>query len=179
MKELFLRIDGISSVTDARTWSINAALQHNRIYEDDENEQVRWEFRSEWGRLLEIEAEPYKNPPQPISDSQHCDAIQRIADALAARFSNILFENKVRFGTSQKAFNLYLKYLWAMNEIATPPHIPIDSWILRKAGLEGCWTKSDSREDYMGWINHIRNRLNLAEWENEAWLRRRLSEDGI
>jgi hypothetical protein len=26
----------------------------------------------------------------------------------------------------------------------------------------------------MGWINAIRKRLTLAEWENEAWLRWRI-----
>ena len=134
----------------------------------------------EWKRLLSEEGDAYRNPKPPISDELHCAAIARIADTLSSKFSEMLRDGRLRFGTSQKAFNLYLKYLWALGEIQTPPHCPIDSVVLERAGLDGSsWTKSDSCEVYMAWVQHIRKHLTLAEWENDVWLRWRLSNAGF
>ena len=80
----------------------------------------------------------------------------------------------MRFGTSQKAFNLYLKYLWRLGKIVEPPHCPIDEIILRAGGLCGSWTASTSRQEYMDWIRWLRmrakrQRLTLSGWEYDAW----------
>ena len=179
MNDLFLKVDGISNKDQAVTWSVNAALQRNRVYKNEENYSRREQFKVEWRNLLFEEAKAYKNPKEPISDEQHCAAITRIASTLTSKFSDILEGGHLRFGTSQKAFNLYLKYLWALGEIPMPPHCPIDSVVLERAGIGGCWTKSDSREEYMGWINQIRKRLTLAEWENDVWLRWKINESGL
>jgi hypothetical protein len=179
MNELFLKIDGVVKEPDALTWSINAALQRNKVYKNDEDYDGRERFRAEWANLLREESKPYRKPAQPISDEQHCAVIARIADALSSRFGESLVAGRLRFGTSQKAFNLYLKYLWSLGEAATPPHCPIDSVVLSRIGLDDCWTKSDSCEEYMGWVNRIREHLTLAEWENEVWLRWRLLKSGL
>jgi hypothetical protein len=179
MNNLFLKIDGVGDKDQALTWSVNAALQRNKVYKNDENYGQREQFRTEWGRLLSEEANAYKSLKSPVSDDQHCAAIARIADTLSNQFSQMLDGGRLRFGTSQKAFNLYLKYLWALGEARTPPHCPIDSVVLERAGIDGCWTKSDSCEEYMVWINQIRNRLTLAEWENDVWLRWKLNDSGF
>ncbi len=31
----------------------------------------------------------------------------------------------------------------------------------------------------MGWINQIRKRLTLAEWENDVWLRWKINDAGF
>jgi len=116
---------------------------------------------------------------QPISDVEHCAAIARIADGLSGEFGGILIGGRLRFGTSQKALNCHLKYLWAFGEIPTPPHCPIDSIVLSHLGISASWTRCDSCEEYMRWINQIRKHLNLAEWENDVWLRWRISNSGI
>jgi hypothetical protein len=174
MNELFLKIDDVENESDAMTKSISAALQRNKVYKNDEDQDGREKFRAEWARLIREESKPYRKPAQSISDEQHCAAISRISNALSGEFGESLIDGRLRFGTSQKAFNLYLKYLWAMGESAMPPHCPIDSVVLNKIGISAYWTKSDSPEEYMGWITKIREHLTLAEWENEVWLRWRL-----
>jgi hypothetical protein len=174
MKDLFLKVDGIATKEQALTWSMNAALQRNKVYKNDENYEARERFRKEWGRLLNQESEPYRESTRLVSDEQHCTTIARIAEELSSKFGQYLDGGRLRFGTSQKAFNLYLKYLWALGEVAMPPHCPIDSVVLNKVGIFDSWTKCDSREQYMGWVNAIRKQLSLTEWENEAWLRWRI-----
>jgi hypothetical protein len=66
-----------------------------------------------------------------------------------------------------------------MGVAAMPPHCPIDRVVLERLGIDACWTKSDSRDEYMEWINEIRKRVQVAEWENEVWLRWRLSNSGF
>ena len=179
MNDLFLKVDGVSNREQALTWSINAALQRNKVYKNDENYEQREQFKAEWARLLSDEANAYKGTEPPVSDERHCAAIARIADSLSNRFSELLDGSRLRFGTSQKAFNLYLKYLWALGEAQMPPHCPIDSVVLKSAGIDGYWTKSDSCEEYMGWIKQIRKRLTLAEWENDVWLRWKINDAGF
>jgi hypothetical protein len=98
---------------------------------------------------------------------------------LSSQFGAYLIGGRLRFGTSQKAFNLYLKYLWAMGEAEMPPHCPIDSVVLNRVGIDACWTKSDSCEEYMDWINEIRKHLTLAKWEDKVWLSWRLINSGF
>lgn len=121
MNDLFLKVDGISKKEDALTWSINDALQRNKVYKGDEDYERRGKFGARWAKLLSEEAQTYRNSENPVSDEHHCDAIARIADTLSSEFGEILAEGRLRFGTSQKAFNLYLKYLWALNEAQIHP----------------------------------------------------------
>jgi hypothetical protein len=160
-------------------WSINAALQRNKVYKSEEHYDQREELRKQWATLLSKEAQAYESPEQPISDEQHCSAIARIADTLSAQFGEILAGGRLRFGTSQKALNLFLKYLWALNAIQMPPHCPIDSVVLERAGIDGSWTRCDSAEEYMSWINEIRKRLTLTEWEIDVWLRWRIGSSSL
>jgi hypothetical protein len=46
MKDLFLKVDGISNKEDALRWSINAAVQRNKVYKSDENYEQREQFRA-------------------------------------------------------------------------------------------------------------------------------------
>ena len=131
-------------------------------------------FRAEWARLLREESRSYEQPNGSILDSQHCDAIRRIADALSQNCGSSLIDGRLRFGTSQKAFNLYLKYLWRMGRVATPPHCPVDRVVLHEVDIDGSWTKCDNENEYMGWIGVIKNKAGssgVAEWEHRIWLK--------
>jgi hypothetical protein len=139
MIDLFLKVDEISTEDQAVIWSINAALQRNKVYTSDEDYDRREKFRAEWASLLREESEAYRKPDQCISDEQHCAAIARISDKLSNAFGEYLTGGRLRFGTSQKAFNLYLKYLWALKEAPMPPHCPIDSIVLARANINGSW----------------------------------------
>jgi hypothetical protein len=45
-------------------------------------------------------------------------------------------------------------------------------------GIGASWQHCDSKGEYSDWANKIRERLTLAEWENEVWLRWRISNPG-
>lgn len=141
----FLVIDQIPNEEEAVRWSINAALQRNNVYRSESN---RDHFREEWQKELRTESQRYRHP-EAVSDSEHCEIINGIADWLSAKFAHLLNAGRLRFGTSQKAFNLYLKYLWHLGEIPAPPHCPFDSIVLEALGLYDSWTKSDDPTTYV------------------------------
>jgi hypothetical protein len=175
----FLKADGVKTEGDAVTMSFKGALQRNRTYREGVREGRRKEFRTEWAKLIREESNRYVQPAQPISDIQHCEAIRRIAESLSHRFEEILEDGRLRYGTSQKAFNLYLKYLWRLGKAATPPHCPLDSIVLAKGKVSGAWTKCDSQKQYMGWITALRTISAspcLAEWEYQVWLQGALNK---
>jgi hypothetical protein len=95
--------------------------------------------------------------------------------SLAEPMSGASLNNgRLRYGTSQKAFNLYLKYLWQLGEIAAPPHCPVDRIVLNALGIDEAWTKCDDQKQYMEWIGAIRRKagpLSVSQWENDVWLR--------
>jgi hypothetical protein len=179
MTDPFLEALDVKTEESAMSNAIQSALQHNKTYADGLGDPKRKQFRSEWANLIRYESTRYT---QPVSDVQHCDSITRISDKLSSKFGENLFNGRLRYGTSQKAFNLYLKFLWRMGKAATPPHCPIDGIILNKAGINDKWTKCDAKEEYMNWVTTLRVKANpnsLAEWEYDVWyqdwLRRRAS----
>jgi hypothetical protein len=125
--------------------------------------------------MMQDESKRYIQRVQPASDDEHCAAIRRISDSLSARFGEILKGGRFRYGTSQKGFNLYLKFLWRLGALGDghPPHCPVDGIVLNTAGLTGSWTWSDDEQEYRHWINEIRKKAaprTLADWEYETWL---------
>ena len=169
----FLIGDGVRNEPDAMRESLNAALQRNKTYQDDARNAERTALRTAWAELIRQESSRYADP-SPVSDDEHCKAIRRISDAVSQRFGVHLVGGRLRFGTSQKALNLYLKYMWRMGRSATPPHCPVDRIVLEAANVSGSWTKNDSEGEYMRWIDRLRllaKPLTLSEWEYEIWLR--------
>jgi hypothetical protein len=176
MIDRFLEATDVKTEQDAIKETLKAALaqRQNRVYARDEVANEREEFRTELRRLLRELSQRYSQPTQPISDTQHCEAIRLISDTLSLRFGEILKGGRLRYGTSQKAFNLYLKFLWRMGKAARPPHCPVDGTVLEAAGIIGSWTRSDSEKEYIGWMDGIKRRAGatpLAEWEYGIWLR--------
>jgi len=106
---------GIIPVTDERSAmkdSINSALRvrGERVYRVETHERDKGAFRTEWQSLIRRESERYVRAVQTISDDQHCSVIQKISESLSEKFGNILQDGTLRYGISQKALNLYLKY---------------------------------------------------------------------
>ena len=174
MNDPFLIANSVHTDDEAIRESRNSALQRNKVYRDRVSEGKRLAFRTEWAKLLRIESESYMASNLCASDVAHCEVINRIADNLSRTFGEILVEGKLRYGTSQKALNLYLKYLWRLGKVAAPPHCPVDSIVLGAASIEGSWTKCNSEQQYMQWINALRLKakpLSLSEWEYQIWQR--------
>jgi hypothetical protein len=172
MKDPFLEATGVKTEASATSNAISSALQRNKTYKDGFSDEGRERFRAELAKLIRSEAQRYMLL---VPDIQHCEAIRRISAALSQRFGASLVNGRLKYGTAQKAFNLYLKFLWRLGKAATPPHCPVDSIVLAEAGIDGAWTKCDSENQYLEWINKLKlraNPLGLAEWEYQVWLRR-------
>src|SRR5579862_4259162 len=110
----FLKRERITTEADAVIWSVNTAVQRNRVYRSRVGREA---FRTEWMRVMREESQRYRSGSQLITDAAHCETILRIAKHLSDAFARLLKDGKLRFGTSQKAFNLYLKYLWHLGEL--------------------------------------------------------------
>jgi hypothetical protein len=88
--------------------SISAAFQHAGVYLSGLSEahpikkRVRDVLKSEISRY----AKQYRTP---VTDSEHCSNIEKLAGAMSSEFGgkDVLRNNRFRIGISQKALNLY------------------------------------------------------------------------
>jgi hypothetical protein len=169
MRDRFLMNVAVYDEEDAIKNAIMAALQHNKTYKSNVSTVERKAFRKELVSIITKSAKTYKRP---VSDSFHCSEISRIAKTLSKGFGHILQGGEFRFGTCQKALNLYLKFLWLLGKIPQPPHCPIDRIVLQAARIEGNWTKCNSANEYKRWIKGIKivaGTLGLSKWEYSVW----------
>ena len=93
----------------------------------------------------------------------------------------LLRKERFRIGIALKALNLYLKNLWCLGQITTPPHCPLDRLIIDKLGLKWNersqydWTKLDDIEKYKELISRCdevarkEKYRNIAEWELKVY----------
>ena len=150
--------------------SLLSALGHNPTYRGEEVGNERAEFRAEWARLILEESKRYVDA---VDDDAHCQAILRISKALSHTFGGILLGGQLRYGTSQKAFNLYLKYVWQLEDrTVPPPHCPVDRVMLQLIRVDAAWTQCNRVTEYMSWIHRLRAKadpLPLAIWEDKVW----------
>lgn len=117
-----------------------------------------------------------------VNEREHINNIKKIYDnSSSGRFSHLLNNGKLNFGVSQKLLNLYLKYLWCIKKINTPPHFPVDRIIqvnlnkkAQKLGLKRrkvtAWTKIENENEYMEIIIHANNVLDKSKFKNLAEL---------
>jgi hypothetical protein len=171
MKDRFLELCNVWNEDSAMSNALQAALGRNRTYRDGSNDMARPHFRIDWARSIRDWAGRYNVP---VADAQHCEAIRTVSDQLSAKFGDLLCDGRLRYGTSQKAFNLYLKFLWRLGKAAMPPHCPVDSIVLAEGRIDAAWTRCDDEKQYMTWVSVLREiakPLSLAEWEYQVWLR--------
>jgi hypothetical protein len=96
--------------------------------------------------------------------------LKALSERLSQDHADALRAGRFRFGTAQKALNLYLKYLWCIGRVPTPPHCPFDYQVI--STLPG-WqaikrTALTSRAKYLHLVAAARKRADgvpLAEWE--------------
>ncbi len=173
MKQKFLQLTRVTSPREASNNAITAALQRNLTYRDHVADIDRAAFRTAFTECLNRYGQQYRNP---ISENQHLDIIEQISYELSTQFAHILVNGRLRIGTSQKALNLYLKFLWCLDATRpTPLHCPVDGIVLQAAGIWGSWTQLDSIKTYAEWITRIHATAhtsgfpNIAEWELAQW----------
>jgi hypothetical protein len=154
---------------DAQIFSMTlmATVQRNRhLYRktasDGEKQVFRVELRKELERIIE---QYVVNTPEP----QHFANIEGLANHISAISPSALDGERFKIGAAQKALNLYLKYMWCMGRIRTPPHCPFDAIVLSAIGWDGKgWTQEVDIEKYKSWVSLAKEKANgssLAEWE--------------
>lgn len=152
--------------------TIAGAFQHNKVYKDGVDEKGRLEFRKDIKFLFEKKEIEYKKP---VSEVNHLRNLDEIKIDIEKKNGDLLRGSIISFGTVQKLFNLYLKYLWSIGFISEPPHCPIDRIILNKIkDYKTNWTRMN-KADYCKAIEKIRDTkglLSIAEWELENFSRR-------
>jgi hypothetical protein len=170
MNSPFLEAMDVKSTERVMKESLSSALGRNPTYSGEEVGNERVQFRTEWAKLIREESERYT---ELVGDVAHCQAISRISKALSDKFCNILLGGQLRYGTSQKAFNLYLKYIWHLESRSVPPpHCPVDHVMLELVGVGAAWTRCNSVAEYMSWVQRLRAKahpLPLALWEDRVW----------
>lgn len=157
--------------------SIGAAFQHAGVYVQGlkDNDDQKDALREALAEKLRSLGTTYINA---VAEEVHCQNIVSLADSLTLQFYGILRNGRFRIGIAQKALNLYLKYLWCLGDIPTPPHCPIDRSIIDKLNLNWRergnfdWTKLDDIEKYKTLIQNCRDKAgsaSVAEWELKEW----------
>ena len=160
--------------------SIHAAFQRGNIYKASVNDSERAKLRDRLGELLSGFREEYK---EGVVAEDHIGNIAKISRALTHEFRPILCNDKFRVGTSQKALNLYLKYMWCLDKVTIPPHCPFDGIIIKMLDLLPeykaiQWTKMDSLDEYRALVAAAESRMRekshptLAEWELAVYERK-------
>lgn len=151
-----------------------ASVQHNKVYIESASQKERRDFRLSITGFIDGLVFPYYK--EEIDENLHIKNLVNIQNEANVNFSTILNDGVHRLGTIQKYFNLYLKYLWCLNKIYTPPHCPVDKIILMEAGNRStAWTKMETIDEYKTAIEEIKGKANgipLAEWELDVWQRR-------
>jgi len=124
-----------------------------------------------------------------VDKDTHISNIKSISGFTAeSEFSYLLNNGQLNFGISQKLLNLYLKYLWCMDKIETPPHFPVDRIIqenlnkeAKKYSIEAreitAWTQMETESEYMEVILYAINILERSDFKNLAELELELFEN--
>jgi hypothetical protein len=124
------------------------AFQRANIYKDNIPEIEKKHFRFKLKEfIINVLVNDYR---QDVNEETHIQNIARLSK-FSKNFDSILQGGQLNFGVSQKLLNLYLKYLWCMDMVATPPHFPVDSIIQKKLRVSNPvpWTKMTTSDDYL------------------------------
>ncbi len=150
----------------------SAAFQRGYVYSSNVSALDKSKFSKYFRSRLKSLESAYFNQPNEI---EHIEIIESFREDISKEYGHLLLDNKLRFGTAQKAVNLYVKFLWTLGYIEEqPPHCPIDGIVLKSVGLKDKWTELDCRQRYKQIIELVRQEasekeLTIAEWEIMLW----------
>ncbi|WP_010662689.1 hypothetical protein [Marinilabilia salmonicolor] len=152
-------------------------FSREKVYDTDNTSKLKYDLFD----LLSEYLEEIKT--KGINEEKHLQQIIKMSDRISELYQKFLFQNRFRIGISQKIINLFLKYMWAADEIPEPCHCPVDGIVKShiKNQLINCnlpdWSKLDDINDYKQYIDCIReiakrDNLSIAQWELFNWRRR-------
>ena len=158
-KEVFLnRYNPGRSKDLALTSGVNAAAKRNDLYSPNAN---RNDIRAFWKNELKKIGYKYREKQ---TEGAFIQDVMALKDTMNQRFSGSFnnrkkYDDEFRISHAQKSISVYLKHLWCMGEIATPPLCPIDRVVLSKI------TVSDPRWGYVNCIETYKTHIKLIkEW---------------
>ena len=162
--------------------SVAGAFQRANIYAPGITENSKKEFKNDLKNYLEqlVSDQYFKE----VEEDIHIKNIHALS-IYTTKFSSLLKNGKINFGVSQKILNLFLKYIWCLKLIPTPPHFPVDRIIQielnKKAAANGLpsrkiksWTQFKDDSDYLDIIKFVKTlqikdknyiNMSLAEME--------------
>ena len=167
------------TVDKAVSRAIAASVQHNSLYAPnitpEEKEAVRCAWRS---FLLDIIGK-YKK--QQTVDEYERD-ILKLQEKMNTQFRDAFYQTPhskyktdpgFRISHAQKSISVFLKHLWCMDEVDTPPQCPVDRVVLEMAGLKydkAKWGYVNSIEEHRRKIDQLisakdNEQQSLAVWE--------------
>jgi hypothetical protein len=147
--------------------TLAATVGRANVYTVGSSERERKVFQSALRSQLEQIAQGYESK---VSSETHIQNVLGLSKYLTEACEKTLRGGRFRIGTAQKALNLYLKYLWCIEKIPTPPHCPFDFQIIAKlpAYSGPSWTALDSEQEYRALVTVAEEKaqgLSLAVWE--------------
>ena len=137
--------------------SIAGAFQRAGIYRPEASEEAKNKFKRELKEDLEsFIAEQYFKP---CTEEQHLKNIEKLSEH-TKDYADILKGGQLNIGVSQKVLNLFLKYVWCLKLIPTPPHFPVErsnqivlNEKAKSLGLSTTpllpWTQIESIQEYL------------------------------
>ena len=158
MKELFINKEIFLLTT-------SASFQRANVYKKIRDEkEVKYFKNMLQGYLQNLVENDYQKQ---VSENIHLENIKQLS-VYSENFSKILNNGKLNFGVSQKLLNLYLKYMWCLGKISTPPHFPVDRIIQVKLNIPEiyAWTKMEDEQDYLEVINYAKDVLKELKYKN-------------
>lgn len=163
---------------DEEVWvlTFGGAFQRAGVYRNDVEDNEKKAFRL--AIKAYIRSLTYEQYVSGVSSDTHIENMQNFAE-WTTRYADILQGGKITLGVSQKLLNLYLKYLWCLNQIAEPPHCPFDRIIISKLDIKNApnWTSLNNTNEYKKLVQHaemkaMQNKMSIAEWELDVFQRR-------
>jgi hypothetical protein len=152
--------------------TVRGAFQRAHVYKAGAEENGKENFRRALRSSLEQLEAQYR---EPVNDEDHIRNIETLSRELSADHAEVLVDGRFRIGIAQKALNLYLKYLWCIGKVSTPPHCPFDAHIIGELpDVSDNWTRMDSLERYRKWVSAAKEKAgptSLARWELEIFPR--------
>lgn len=151
--------------------SISGAFQRANVYKS-ETTRDKDAFKTALKSLIVQIAENYQTA---VTEEQHIEHIKEIENFK----HEVLTNEHLNFGVSQKLLNLYLKYLWCADIIKIPPpHFPVDRLIQQElfGKIHYNWTEIEDENRYKFIIEEAKkvqgDISSLAELELKNFRRR-------
>lgn len=169
--DCFLELTGVENSNERRAWSNawNAAVQRNKTYCSEASSAARRAVQAAAHDAIRALVPAYMSV---VSADQHEQNIAQVSDLISDNFGPIFDGGRLRIGTCQKFFNLFLKFLWCFGRVHEPPQCPLDrlSQIAANVSAPTPWTRIDSLNQYRTALHPLvkaaqRENLSLAEWE--------------